>query len=329
MRTPLELRKLADDAANAAYVLTEASLYSELDTQHIISTVVQRIDTPYRLRWRSKAVKHRTDNDEYPKFSVFITFLNSIAEELNDHVYGAYSDMCPAKPNKAISNSVVNARDHSKLCLLFQSTHSLYACSTFNKKPVHKKIEFVSQNNFCSRCFSKDHGTATCPSKVCCKICEGDHSTFIHLDDTKESTPMQSNSDSNSSTCCNIVTNDTVGDECMLMPTVNVVVNNTYNTHALLDSGSTNSFITADAVNSLALNGETISYQLSTINAKSITTNIKVVNFILYSLDGTESLSMSNVFVVEEIPFTYSHCRDLSVNPHLSDVPYFSHVLSG
>ena len=93
MRTPLELRKLADDAANAAYVLTEASLYSELDTQHIISTVVQRIDTPYRLRWRSKAVKYRTDNDEYPKFTVFIAFLNSIAEELNDPVYSAQSDM--------------------------------------------------------------------------------------------------------------------------------------------------------------------------------------------------------------------------------------------
>ena len=29
---------------------------------------------------------------------------------------------------------------------------------------------------------------------------------------------------------------------------------------------------------------------------------------------------MSNVFVVEEVPYTYSHCRDLSVYPHLSDV---------
>ena len=30
---------------------------------------------------------------------------------------------------------------------------------------------------------------------------------------------------------------------------------------------------------------------------------------------------MSNVFVVEEIPYTYSPCRDLSIYPHLSDVP--------
>ena len=30
---------------------------------------------------------------------------------------------------------------------------------------------------------------------------------------------------------------------------------------------------------------------------------------------------MSNVFVVEEVPYTYSNCRDLSMYPHLSDVP--------
>ena len=52
-----------------------------------------------------------------------------------------------------------------------------------------------------------------------------------------------------------------------------------------------------------------------------MTTSTKVVNFILYSLDGSKSLTMSNVFVVEEVPYTYSPFRDLSTYPHLSDVP--------
>ena len=51
-----------------------------------------------------------------------------------------------------------------------------------------------------------------------------------------------------------------------------------------------------------------------------MTTSTKVVNFILYLLDGSKSLTMSNVFVVEEVPYTYSHCKDLSIYPHLSDV---------
>ena len=52
-----------------------------------------------------------------------------------------------------------------------------------------------------------------------------------------------------------------------------------------------------------------------------MTTSTKVANFILYSLDGSKSLTMCNVFVVEEVPYTYSPCRDLSIYPHLSDVP--------
>ena len=44
---------------------------------------------------------------------------------------------------------------------------------------------------------------------------------------------------------------DTPSSDYTFMPTVSVVVNKSYKTHALLDSGSTNSFITSDAVQSL------------------------------------------------------------------------------
>ena len=50
------------------------------------------------------------------------------------------------------------------------------------------------------------------------------------------------------------------------MPTVSVVVNEAYNTHALLDSGSTNSFITSDAVKCLGLSGKTVNYRHSTVD---------------------------------------------------------------
>ena len=114
---------------------------------------------------------------------------------------------------------------------------------------------------------------------------------------------------------------DTPSSDYTFMPTVSVVVNESYKTHALLDSDSTNSFITSEAVKSLGLSGKTVIYRHSTVDTLCMTTNTKVVNFILYSLDGTESLSMSNVFVVEEVPYTYSHCRDLSIYPQLSDIP--------
>ena len=89
----------------------------------------------------------------------------------------------------------------------------------------------------------------------------------------------------------------------------------------LIVKGSTNPFITSDAVKCFGLSGKTVIYRHSTVDTKCMTTSTKVVGFILYSLDGSKSLTMSNVFVVEEVPYTYSPCRDLSVYPHLSDIP--------
>ena len=133
--------------------------------------------------------------------------------------------------------------------------------------------------------------------------------------------PVDIPTNSSGTTLASNSADDTPSSDYTFMPTVSVVVNESYKTHALLDSGSTNSFITSDAVKSLGLSSKTVIYKHSTVDTLCMTTNTKVVNFILYSLDGTESLSMSNVFVVEEVPYTYSPFRDLSTCPHLSDVP--------
>ena len=336
--TALELRNLADDAANAAYILTEANLYSELDTQHIISTVIQRVDVSYRLRWRTQAVQYKHDNDNYPKFSVFISFLNIIAEEVNDPVYGADSDVSYAKPSLAINSSAVNARDTGKSqgdirgkqsnCLLCHSMHPLYACSVFKKKSINQRLAFVAHHKLCCKCFSKRHATLNCPADVVCKKCNLNHSTYIHVDDVNKIidvntvNPLQITTNSADTTVANSSADyHESSSDYTFMPTVSVVINKSYKTHALLDSGSSKSFITSDAVKCLGLSGKTVTYRRSTIDTKCMATSTKVVNFILYSLDGSKSLTMSNVFVVEEVPYTYSSCRDLSAYPHLSNIP--------
>ena len=184
-------------------------------------------------------------------------------------------------------------------------------------------------NELCCMCFSKEHAAVNCSADIVCKNCHLNHSTYIHVDDVivnkdvdvNTVTPVDILTNSSGTTLASNSADDTPSGDYTFMPTVSVVVNESYNTHALLDSGSTNSFITFDAVKCLALSGKTVTHKRSTVDTLCMTTNTKVVNFILYSLDGTESLSMSNVFVVEEVPYTYSPFRDLSTYPHLSDVP--------
>ena len=225
--------------------------------------------------------------------------------DINSWLYGDNSDVSYAKPSLAINSSAVNARDTGKsqgdnrgkqsICLKCHAVHPLHA------------------------------------EDICCKQCNLNHSTYIHVDDiivnkdvdvdVNTVMPSQMQTTNSAGTAGANSADDMPSSDYTFMPTVSVVVNESYKTHALLDSSSTNSFITSDAVTSLGLSSKTVIYKHSTVDTPCMTTSTKVVNFVLYSLDGTESLSMSNVFVVEEVPYTYSPCRDLSVYPHLSDIP--------
>ena len=266
-------------------------------------------------------------------------------KDINPWLYGTNCDVSYAKPSLAINSSAVNARDTGKsqgdicgkqsICLLCHSVHPLYACGVFKKKSINQRLAFVAHHKLCCVCFSKEHATVNCPADICCKKCSLSHSTYIHVDDViinkdvdvdvNTVMPVDIPTNSSGTTLASNSADHMLSSDYTFMPTVSVVVNKSYKTHALLDSGSTNSFITSDAVKCLALSGKTDIYKCSTVDTKCMTTSTKVVDFILYSLDGSKSLTMSNVFVVEEVPYTYSPCRDLSIYPHLSDVP-ISHV---
>ena len=223
--------------------------------------------------------------------------------DINPWLYGANHDVSYAKPSLAINSSAVNARDTGKsqgdnrgkqsICLKCHAVHPLHA------------------------------------EDICCKQCNLNHSTYTHVDDVivnknvdvNTVMPSQMQTTNSAGTAGANSADDMPSSDYTFMSTVSVVVNESYKTHALLDSDSTNSFITSDAVTSLGLSSKTVIYRHSTVDAPCITTSTKVVSFILYSLDGSKSLTMYNVFVVEEVPYTYSPCRDLSAYPHLSDIP--------
>ena len=231
--------------------------------------------------------------------------------DINPWLYGANCDVSYAKPSLAINTSAVNARDIGKS----QGDNRGRQSISLMCHSVHP---------------SKEHAAVNCSVDIACNKCRLSYNTYIHVDDVivnkdvdvNTVMPSQMQTTNSAGTAVtNSSADDTPSSDYNFMPTVSVVVNESYKTHALLDSDSTNSFITSDAVTRLGLSGRTVTYKRSTVDTKCMTTSTKVVNFILYSLDGSKSLAMSNVFVVEEVPYTYSHCSDLSIYPHLSDVP--------
>ena len=198
---------------------------------------------------------------------------------LNDINSWLYSDNCDvsyAKPSLAINSSAVNARDTGKsqgdnrdkqsICLMCHAVHPLYA------------------DELCCMCFSKEHAAVNRSADIVCKKCHLNHSTYTHVDDVivnkdvdvdvNTVMPSQMQTTNSAGTA---VTNSSADDmpssDYTFMPTVSVVVNKSYKTHALLDSDSTNSFITSDAVTSLGLSSKTVIYKHSTVDTPCITTS--------------------------------------------------------
>ena len=110
----------------------------------------------------------------------------------------------------------------------------------------------------------------------------------------------------------------------VLLPVVPVVVNDCYNTFALLDSASTNSFCSQELVNTLNIKGNKTVLNLSTLEKSSSERVTEAVSFSLRG--GDEMFQMSNVYVIESVPvpivenYAASSCEHLrGIQPPLAD----------
>ena len=102
------------------------------------------------------------------------------------------------------------------------------------------------------------------------------------------------------------------------MHIVNIVINNVYPTIALLDTASSNTFITIQAANNVGLSEQPVSYNLSTLYASN-RIDTKVVDFTLSSEDGKEAFDLNNIYLTKDITCSHSGAS-IKHYDNLSDV---------
>ena len=157
--------------------------------------------------------------------------------------------------------------------------------------------------------------------------CGRKHTKFIHVDDVvSDVTQARSNShDSSNGTSDNHVNVGSVHvhENCsnVYLPIIPVVLNGHREVYALLDTGSTNTFVTQRIAAEMNLDGSEVSYRMNTLGQSSNVMS-KVVSFSLMSVDKHHKIQMNNVLVVSNIPARYCHKRvDVKVYPYLADLP--------
>ena len=146
-------------------------------------------------------------------------------------------------------------------------------------------------HTLCSVCFNKGHDNMVCTENISCRVCKDKHITYVHVSDNHNSSTSTSNNwlSVSQGAISNLIinVNDTCSDidNSTYMPIVNVVINNVYPTLVLLDTVSSNTFITIQAANNSGWSGQPVSYSLSTLGALN-RIDTKVVDFTLSSEDG-------------------------------------------
>ena len=101
-----------------------------------------------------------------------------------------------------------------------------------------------------------------------------------------------------------------------MMPIVEVIANDTYHTHDLLDTGSSDSFCIKRMASALSLSGPSTTYSLNTLNTTSEQTS-PMVQFNVASRSTHNSLVMKNVCVINSIHTQSASC-DVTSYPHLT-----------
>ena len=293
-----------------------------------------------------KALECERRTDVYPAFDEFIAIVQNIASVACDPVYGAVptkshdgvrsenyttvANNVSAAPNSSSGPRQNSARmpEHSRgwsdrPCVVCAQPHRLYNCDTFKRIRPNERFNVARQCKLCFNCLLPGHCSNACRKPSVCPVpgCGRKHTKCLHVyhDNVDQVTNADNYSNDNDSNQLGVASNMSVNRTCssVYLPIVPVIINDQFKVCALLDTGSTNTFVTQQLATQLKLKGKEVSYSMSTLGHSSEVSSINVT-----SVDANEKLKADDVLVVGSIPVRYpTNSVDINEYPHLADLP--------
>ena len=345
-----ELQQLADELSTALTALGQLGKCAELNTQQSIIDILQRCQPYVRNNWRKKALDCKRRNDVYTAFDEFVAFVQNVASEACDPVYGAVpakshvgvrgesyttvANNVSAAPNSSSGprQNSVRMPEHSRgssdrPCVVCAQPHRVFDCDTFKRMRPDERFNIARQRKLCYNCLLPGHCSNACRKLSVCSVpgCGRKHTRFLHVDydNVDQVTNAENHSNDNDGSQLGVASNMNVNRTCssVYLPIVPVWINGQCEVYALLDTGSTNTFVTQRLATQLHLKGKEVSYSMSTLGLSSEVSS-KTVSINVASVDANQKLKADNVLVVGSIPVRYpTNSVDINMYPHLADLP--------
>ena len=271
-------------------------------------------------KWADKIAEHQErNNDRFPPFDNFVTFISAQAKRVNNPIIAQLSSstrsVSSSQGTKSFSSGVSKVVSHStsttssRSCLSCGGSHSLQKCDKFIGLSYDERVAFVKENRLCFGCFYSGHRSKDCRRRMKCEICEKSHPTLLHDPSNvqpKEESPSeqvvsnavasaQSNFEKSSMVVPVWLTHSTDPHRSRLV-------------YALLDSQSDSSFILDQTLNSFAVSSMEVNLTVSTmIGSNQSVSSRKTSGFRVRGHNLSESIALPPLYSRPDIPHNRNH----------------------
>ncbi|XP_043481644.1 uncharacterized protein LOC122510805 [Leptopilina heterotoma] len=241
--------------------------YSDILVNRVINLLDQKTQRDWEL-----SISTSTECPKYSDLSNFllqrIRVLEAIPSSNSNNgtapkLSGSQSNLKDTSKVKRLNVNAHVASAKEDICVLCKQNHYLYHCPKYQEKSTSDKYNFVKSQKLCTNCLRYKHKTIDCNSKFTCLKCKKRHHTSLHREDSntnqQEKKLTSENNQSNSG--LQVIESsfiqshysdydNPIKSKSVLLSTARVWVISpnlrTIRVRALIDPGSTWSFVSKD-----------------------------------------------------------------------------------
>ncbi|XP_064653297.1 uncharacterized protein LOC135503579 [Lineus longissimus] len=335
------LQDLADEVSSCSETLQAMNCIGEIDTRSRVVQIVERLPLFLKSRWRKLAVDKVVKDKVYPGIQELVNFLQRVAREANDPVFGVTKPSeqdCSKKDGrtaggkpqdyvqwKARSHTTGEAKNLAKAnmkCYICESTHRLLDCPVWKSAAVPRRWSLAKEKRLCYRCLAGNHMGKNCPRGNTCNVngCGKSHHFHLHEDRPSPKSKADPANNANSSFgTSDFQPNVPIQVVLRTVPVwlvgpggKRVLIN------ALLDEGSDTSYVRADVVTALGISGTKENLKIASI-ADCVSLDSQKVEVQLESIDGSTVRKMK-IWTMSDM------CRKLPIQNWNHHKTKFDHI---
>lgn len=210
-----------------------------------------------------------------------------------------------------------NDRAYKQPCQFCNGYHDIDVCYKFNNQSIDKRRLFLKNNHMCFGCYGTNHIAKGCTKKRTCKKCGKKHPSALHVDNFVPIHPTAYNEErkpaaapdsreAESTTCLATGITDSVVLHSILPVTIRQKGNQqSIQTYAFYDNGSTGCFITEEVKEELGAMGKDVTLQLQTMHGQNYVACSAVENLVVSDFTDEKPIELPKTYTRDVMPVSH------------------------